>query len=49
MLGCEAEELRPETIPKRKPWARKKRPKSPEAPAQLSAVVPEMEIEAAPG
>ena len=49
LLGCDAEELRPETAPKRKPWTRRPRAEPPDGLLQASAAVPEMEVEAAAG
>ena len=48
LLGCEAGELRHETVPPRKRWTRKRRKPSP-ASGPVMAGVPEMEVEAAAG
>ena len=48
LLGCEAEELRHRTVPRRKRWTRKPQPKPPVS-APSMAGVPEMEVEAAAG
>ena len=50
LLGCDADELRHETLPKRKPWTRKKPPpaRTP-APGKGLAAIPEMAVETSAG
>ena len=49
LLDCDPAELRHKTLPKRKPWKRKRRPAGAAIPLSPLSEIPEMEVEAAAG
>lgn len=49
LLDCDPDELRHKTLPKRKPWKRKRPPAPGAVPLSPLTQIPEMEVEAAAG